>query len=238
MMRRVQSSGTNSAGNASEGFVPGSLRRAVMILFHPVARRRRKSMVNTRLQACVVLLASALSSGAAWSAGNGPETPATTARSNASPAETQWADLIPKGWDPTKSFQKNGSAGLIDDGSLKAMDLMREMRNTWDNAPTNQKMDGVQVRLPGYIVPLEESDGQITEFLLVPYFGACIHSPPPPANQIVHVNAATPPKGLRSMDAVWVTGTLKATRKDSVMGMSGYEIGTAEVARYVEPKRR
>ena len=71
------------------------------------------------------------------------------------------------------------------------------------------------MRLPGYVVPLEEVKGELKEFLLVPYFGACIHSPPPPANQIVHVTSRTPLKGWRTMDAVWVNGTLKAARSES-----------------------
>ena len=48
-------------------------------------------------------------------------------------------------------------------------------------------LDGRYVLLPGYVVPLEFSDSRIIEFLLVPWVGACIHKPPPPANQIVHV---------------------------------------------------
>lgn len=58
------------------------------------------------------------------------------------------------------------------------------------NAPVVKALDGQNIRLPGYIVPLEVSEeGRTTEFLLVPYFGACIHVPPPPSNQIVHVKA-------------------------------------------------
>ena len=74
--------------------------------------------------------------------------------------------------------------------------MMRQMRELWDNAPTNPKMDGARVRLPGYVVPLEEVKGELKEFLLVPYFGACIHSPPPPANQIVHVTSQHAAEGL------------------------------------------
>jgi hypothetical protein len=67
----------------------------------------------------------------------------------------------------------------------------------------------------------------------VPYFGACIHSPPPPANQIVHVKAQAPLKGWRTMDAVWVSGTLQAARADTSMGASGYLIADPVVERYV-----
>lgn len=151
--------------------------------------------------------------------------------------ETSWDELMPKDWDPMKELRPLGDAGLVQEGSAKERNLMRQMREVWDNAPTNPKMDGARVRLPGYVVPLEEVKGELKEFLLVPYFGACIHSPPPPANQIVHVVSDAPLKGWRMMDAVWVDGTLKAARNDSAMGVSGYSIANPVVERYV-PKAR
>jgi hypothetical protein len=152
------------------------------------------------------------------------------------PKETTWEELMPTGWDPMKEFRA-GDAGLVAEGSVKERNLMRQMRELWDNAPTNPKMDGARVRLPGYVVPLEEVKGELKEFLLVPYFGACIHSPPPPANQIVHVTSSTPLKGWRTMDAVWVNGTLKAARADTAMGASGYLIADPVVERYVMKPR-
>jgi len=150
--------------------------------------------------------------------------------------ETAWEELMPKDWDPMKGLGF-GDSGLVAEGSVKERNLMRQMREIWDNAPTNPKMDGARVRLPGYVVPLEEVKGELKEFLLVPYFGACIHSPPPPANQIVHVRASTPLKGWRTMDAVWVNGTLKTTRSDSAMGASSYSIADPVVERYVAKAR-
>jgi hypothetical protein len=111
------------------------------------------------------------------------------------------------------------------------------MREAWDNAPTNPAIVGQVVRLPGFVVPLEDSKDGLKEFLLVPYFGACIHSPPPPANQIVHVLPKSPAKGLRSMDAVWITGTLTTGRTDSYMGAASYRIEAVAVAPYSEPAR-
>ena len=93
---------------------------------------------------------------------------------------------MPKDWDPMKGLGFGDPGLVMAEGSVKERNLMRQMREIWDNAPTNPKMDGARVRLPGYVVPLEEVKGDFKEFLLVPYFGACIHSPPPPANQIVH----------------------------------------------------
>jgi len=155
---------------------------------------------------------------------------------DAAPKETAWEDLMPKDWDPMKDF-RGADTGLVGEGSAKERRLMRQMREIWDNAPTNPKMDGARVRLPGYVVPLEELKGELREFLLVPYFGACIHSPPPPANQIVHVTSTAPMKGWRTMDAVWVNGTLKATRSDSAMGASAYVIQDPVVERYVPQPR-
>jgi hypothetical protein len=161
---------------------------------------------------------------------------APTLAADAAPKETSWEDLMPKDWDPMKDL-RGLDAGMVAEGSAKERSLMRQMREIWDNAPTNPKMNGTRVRLPGYVVPLEEVKGELKEFLLVPYFGACIHSPPPPANQIVHVASGTPLKGWRTMDAVWVSGTLKATRTDSAMGASAYVIQDPVVERYV-PKAR
>ena len=156
---------------------------------------------------------------------------AKPASAAASYRDAKWEELVPKGWDPTKKFRAM-NLGMLGDDHPKVQEMMREMRETWDNAPTVKELDGAAVRLPGYVVPLEEVKGELKEFLLVPYYGACIHSPPPPANQIVHVVAAKPVKGIRSMDTVWVSGTLKSARKDSGMGMSGYQMAAAVVVPY------
>lgn len=149
--------------------------------------------------------------------------------------EIKWDDLVPKDWDPLKQF-KNINFSLMNDSDPRANEMLKRMRETWDNAPTNNEMDGASVRIPGYLVPLEDTKAGMKEFLLVPYFGACIHTPPPPANQIIYVKAEKPPKGFHSMDTVWVSGTLKTLRSDSYMGASGYRMDAIVVERYVDPK--
>ncbi|OYT99177.1 MAG: hypothetical protein CFE40_09750 [Burkholderiales bacterium PBB1] len=149
--------------------------------------------------------------------------------------EIKWDDLVPKDWDPLKQF-KSINFSLMNDSDPRANEMLKRMRETWDNAPTNNDMDGASVRIPGYLVPLEETKAGLKEFLLVPYFGACIHTPPPPANQIIYVKAEKPPKGFHSMDTVWVSGTLKTLRSDSYMGASGYRMDAMVVERYVDPK--
>ena len=74
----------------------------------------------------------------------------------------------------------------------------------------NAELNGKNIRLPGYLLPLEFENKKVTEFLLVPWVGACIHTPPPPPNQIVHVKLE---KGFELGDeiytAVWVNGLMK-----------------------------
>ncbi len=147
-----------------------------------------------------------------------------------------WESLVPADWDPFKDF-KGLDLGSLQDGDPKAAQMMKRMREVWDTAPVNQKLIGQSVRIPGFVVPLEDSKDGLKEFLLVPYFGACVHSPPPPSNQIIHVLPKSPAKGLRSMDAVWITGTLRNQQTDSYMGASSWRLEAVGVAPYTEPKR-
>ncbi len=148
--------------------------------------------------------------------------------------EITWDDLMPQDWDPMKEIGATDPSQLKD-GDPRAAALMKKMQAAFDNAPVNAAMDGAQVKIPGYIVPLEQKKaGEITEFLLVPYFGACIHTPPPPANQILHVHPAKAAK-FRSMDAVWVVGTLKTARSNSGMGVAGYRMEAQSVTAYTAP---
>lgn len=146
-----------------------------------------------------------------------------------------WEELVPKDWDPTKGFRDRDPA-QIREGSAQERDLMRALREAWDNAPTRPELAGARVRLPGYVVPLDMVQGKVKEFLLVPYFGACIHTPPPPANQIVHVMLKEPAE-LRTMDAVWASGTFSTRRQDSPMGVSGYAMAAELVEPYKETPR-
>ena len=107
-----------------------------------------------------------------------------------------------------------------------------------------EALNGQQVRIPGYFLPLELSDTKVTEFLLVPSIGACIHVPPPPPNQIVHVRTLQK-KGYSSKslyEPVWVTGviTAKAMVKDLYLadGSAGVNIGYTMQAKRIEPYKK
>jgi uncharacterized protein len=146
-----------------------------------------------------------------------------------------WEQLIPAGWDPYKDL-KALNLDTLKDNDPKAEEALQKIRKMWDNAPINPLILGQNVRLPGYLVPLEDLPGGVKEFLLVPYFGACVHSPPPPANQIVHVLLDKPNKRFRLMDVVWVSGPLSATKTDSHMGVAGYRIDAKNLTPYTDKK--
>ena len=168
---------------------------------------------------------------------SGPKPAAKPMVPNPAYREITWDALVPKDWDPTKGF-KDLNMGMMSDSDPRAVAALKRMRETWDNAPTNNAMDDAMVRIPGYIVPLEDGKTGMTEFLLVPYFGACIHTPPPPSNQIIHVKPQPAPKGFHSMDTVWVSGKLKTLRTDTMMGASSYRMEAQIVEPYVEPPEK
>lgn len=103
----------------------------------------------------------------------------------------------------------------------------------------NPKLNDALVRIPGYVLPLEYKGKQVSEFLLVPWVGACIHTPPPPPNQIVHVVPAKPFESTGMFAAVWVTGRLSAasTKRSLFMidGSSDIDIAYSLKASAVEP---
>ena len=171
----------------------------------------------------------------------GTAAPATKAAPPAGPVVNgfrtiNWDALVPADWDPFKDF-KGMNLGALDDADPRAAQMLKKMREVWDNAPVNAALVGQRVRVPGFVVPLEDTKDGMKEFLLVPYFGACIHSPPPPANQIIHILPKVPAKGLRSMDTVWISGVLTSERTDSYMGAAGYRIEAESVAPYQERGR-
>lgn len=145
----------------------------------------------------------------------------------ASTAETSWEALIPADWDPQALF-KDVDLAAFEDSDPRALDLMLRLRQAWDNAPVNMAMNGQEIRIPGYVVPLDQQADGIREFLLVPYFGACIHTPPPPANQIIHVHMEHP-LDLHAMSTVWVSGRLEVMRSETEMGKAGYRVERARV---------
>jgi uncharacterized protein len=141
-----------------------------------------------------------------------------------------WDALVPKDWDPLKKY-RGMNFDAMSDSDPRAIEMLRRMRESWDNAPVNNAMDDQQVRIAGYLVPLDETKAGLTRFLLVPYFGACIHTPPPPSNQIIDVTPTSPAR-FKMMAPVWVSGTLRTLHSDTVLGSTSYRMQAKEVEWY------
>lgn len=150
--------------------------------------------------------------------------------------EVGWDDLIPEDWDPAGQLPFKDVDNIADDDP-RSLQLMNALRELWDKAPTRPELEGLRIRIPGYVVPLDMLGGAIREFLLVPYFGACIHTPPPPANQIIQVRLRTR-RDLQTMDAIWVNGRLGLARVETGMGVSGYVLEAEAVEPYRESRGR
>ena len=147
--------------------------------------------------------------------------------------------------EPMQKEADEAKAKLVEeqvdiDGLLAKRTEIREMRRKQAESVVPE-LDGKPVVMPGYALPLEYAGTKVTEFLLVPWVGACIHTPPPPANQIVHVvvdeNQASESKGL--FEPVSVTGTMFTKQMSKslylVDGSSDINIGYSIQASMVEP---
>ncbi|RQW65122.1 DUF3299 domain-containing protein [Vibrio viridaestus] len=97
-----------------------------------------------------------------------------------------------------------------------------------------QDLDGKKVRMPGFVIPLEGDNNVVTEFLLVPYFGACIHVPPPPPNQIVDVRFVEGAPIKELWQTVYVVGVLKTETVNRELGETAYVIDGIRIEPYKE----
>lgn len=135
------------------------------------------------------------------------------------PKEIFWEDLIPEGHVQIDTQAQANHEGSEQNWVQPDLD-----------APVVKALDGQSVSLPGFVVPLEGDSELITEFLLVPYFGACIHVPPPPPNQLVHVTikGGVPIDSL--YDAIVVTGIIKTQTWSGEVAQVGYTMQAVGVA--------
>ena len=131
--------------------------------------------------------------------------------------EIAWEDLELPGQGLKEIMQKyQPQIDAIPEGGKGESEVMEKMQAEMNNAPINPALNGKKVKIPGFITVLDAGDekGMITEFLLVPFFGACIHVPPPPVNQTILVKPL-PGKSIgmeRVFEPVWVSGTLSTSK--------------------------
>jgi hypothetical protein len=142
-----------------------------------------------------------------------------------------WDALLPQGWSVEKMMETL-NLNELQDNDPKAREALKKIREMWDSAPVNATLDNRRVRIPGFVVPLDGEREKTREFLLVPYFGACIHAPAPPANQVIHVVVSKTASTVKLSPAAWISGTIRTVRSDTRMGVSGYEMTVDKVEPY------
>ena len=139
------------------------------------------------------------------------------------PKEILWEDLVPEGWVPEEP--EGGQSQFLDESGPAAVQSSLD-------APVVSELDQQYVKIPGFILPVEFSGDAVSEFLLVPYVGACLHVPPPPPNQIVHVRLKEPLVGTNLYDPVWVEGTMQVETKQSQYAQASYTLDGDEITEY------
>ncbi len=157
----------------------------------------------------------------------------------------EWTDLMPKE-DLDAILNPPSYVTDVEDGSIEDQ-ISSQIKNTiaatsddrYQQALSSTRivpeMNGRPIRIPGFIVPLEFDDEQtLTQFFLVPFFGACIHEPPPPPNQIIFVNY---PKGLKLdalYDPYWLSGILKTSFVENELARAVYSMQMKSFEVYTE----
>ena len=212
---------------------------------------KRESLISKRV-ACICFIATLLSG---CSQSNPEADPATPLKANeqVKPLQSEgvsyhtieWVDLMPQD-DLDALLNPPEYLDEIEDGSEEDQ-LSSQLQLQTPQADDDRyqqalkstrimpEFDNQKIRIPGYIVPLEfGKDQKVTHFFLVPYFGACIHVPPPPPNQIIY---AVYDKGVtvnHLHEAFWLTGILKTTLIENDVATSAYTLNVTEITPYTE----
>ena len=138
------------------------------------------------------------------------------------PRDLEWLELMPKEEADTWLEQQ----GTVTHQGTDAPDAFESFR-------TVPGLDGEHVRIPGFVVPVEVDENRMMHtFFLVPYFGACIHVPPPPANQIIYGRMEEPIEVVNIWDAFWMEGTLNIEQVENETAASAYTMDVQSLELY------
>lgn len=156
----------------------------------------------------------------------------------------EWTELMPAEdlealMNPPEYLNDIADGSLEDQINSQLQDAMSANDSRYQQALSSAQIvaefNNKKVKIPAFIVPLEYDDEQrVTEFFLVPYFGACIHVPPPPPNQIIYA-AYDQGMTLEALyDAFWISGTLQTTLTENDTATSAYSIAIDAIEAYTE----
>lgn len=153
---------------------------------------------------------------------------------NAEVRTLEWTDLLP---DDDRQKMESLPAITHEGGEGAGSAINKNAAGSWGEVMSSAKirpeLNGQHVRLPGFVVPVEyDAQQNITAFFLVPYFGACIHVPPPPPNQIVYVTNASGLKAEMIYNPFWIEGTLTTDQKNHDLANSAYSLKAIKISEY------
>jgi len=157
--------------------------------------------------------------------------------------EIEWIQLMPKDdldalLNPPEYLEEivDGSEqDTLNSLDAKAFDNEQDKRyqQALNSVRVIESYNNKKLRIPGFIVPLESEEGKrISEFFIVPYFGACLHMPPPPPNQIIYVKFEQGVDLKSLYDAFWFEGTLTINTVENELGTSAYQLKLDNVLPY------
>ena len=156
----------------------------------------------------------------------------------------KWLDLMPKrDLDTLRNppdYLMNTDEGSMDDEIPNELrNLPKSVQDEYQRALTSmdviEEMNNKAIRIPGFVVPLEfNEEKKITQFFLVPYFGACIHLPPPPPNQIIFVTFNKGIELRELLDPVWISGILQTSHFENEVAISAYSMKMNSYEMYEE----
>lgn len=148
---------------------------------------------------------------------------------------TEWIDLMPESdlaalMDPP-DYLSNVTDGSQED-SVDAFtqqqfndEKTQRFQQALQSTQVIRKYDGRAIRIPGYIVPLQQNDARrVTEFFVVPYFGACLHMPPPPPNQIIYVSLEDGIDLEDLQQPYWFEGKVGIKTRHHELGTAAYTL--------------
>ena len=146
--------------------------------------------------------------------------------------QISWEDLRPDSSTPEPAVPDSLFAEITEDGFLErphpdvTEDTLSEKDVSQQNAlppQVIQEYDKQNIQIPGFAVPIEITpERRVTEFFLVPYFGACLHLPPPPSNQIIRINSIVGVEIERIYEPVWVNGRISTQFQEHELANAGY----------------
>lgn len=142
--------------------------------------------------------------------------------------QLDWSDLVPQG-EGGMTLDKLRQLGVVEHDQGAGLSTGFEQEEA---AAVTTQYNGQTVRIPGFVVPLDFDATGITAFILAPFVGACIHVPPPPANQLIFVTTERPYESKGLYEPVYVTGMFGTAATGTQLAQIGYALSADKIEPY------